>query len=606
MAEETVDYNVNIAPSLNVSVTSGGVATDNVTLNLNPASHTFDSQGIDVTVSTNNVTGYNLSLATSDGTTDLTRDTSSDIGTPINAVINTLAPNSSGYSESTFSNCNIADCVNKWGFKVSASDTNPSKVTTNYFPFAADPNLAVNHYATNGDTTSLTFAAKIDWNQPAGTYENTLVFNAVATYAAYTINYYDGVDNTTNTIATQENDYNTSSTVTLDPVYSGGYTEPHRTGLSGDTYTFLGWCDEIPGGETSEGYFKATTCPTGHEHPAGSTITIDPEQYTTDINLYAYWDPTTFAEAYQAAGATSTMSTNPTSGSARTSYIMQNMTTNICHNVTVGEQEFLGDNRSGNYGYYVAKLKDDKCWMVQNLRLGTNFSTSTTLSLTSADSDVSSAYTLSGKRPSPGQMQYTTCATGSCEDRYTSTTYYYDANNFYCSPATSDSTKNYYQGCYYNWWTATASAGKSSTTPVGSGIGYKDVSYSICPKGWKLPTGGGVPLSGSTSDRPNSDFNVLYNNYPSSDLMRNTGTCTASGGAGCDNASGTNTPSFLLSGYYSSGGAYNLGQYGLYWSRSAYSKGLAYRLLLNSSAVNPQHYDHKYDGFSVRCLAYGS
>ena len=588
---DSVDYQVNISPSLNISVTSGGVATNNVTLNLNPNSKTYDSSTIDVKVSTNNVTGYNLSMTTSNNDNKLVKvdDNTKYIETLDNAT-----------SESNFP-------ANKWGYRVSASDTNPSKVTSNYFPFNPDPNLAVNHYATNGDITSLTFAAKIDWNQPAGTYENTLVFNAVATYAAYTINYYDGVDNTTgNEIATQENDYNTSSTVLLNPIYTGGATEPTRSGLSGDTYTFLGWCDEIPGGETTEGYFKATTCPSGHQHPAGSTITIDPEQYTTNINLYAYWDPTTFAEAYQAAGATSTMSATPTSGSAKTAYIMQNMTSNICHNVTVGEYEFLGDNRSGNYGYYVAKLKDDKCWMVQNLRLGTNFSTSTTLALTPDNTDITSNYTFSGKRPSPGQMQYTSCATGSCEDRYTSVTYYYDANNFYCSPATSDSTKNYYQGCYYNWWTATASAGKSSVTPVGSGVGYKDVNVSICPKGWKLPTGGGQPLSGSTSDRPNSDFNVLYNNYPSSDLMRNTGTCTASGGAGCDNASGTNTPGFLLSGYYYSGGALRLGESGYYWSRSAYSMGLAYDLNLNSSAVFPPYANHKYNGLSVRCVAYGS
>ena len=203
-------------------------------------------------------------------------------------------------------------------------------------------------------------------------------------------------------------------------------------------------------------------------------------------------------------------------------------------------------------------------------------------------------------------MQYTTCATGSCEDRYTSATRYYDANNFYCSPATSDSTKNYYVGCYYNWYTATASAGRSSVTPVGTSVGYKDVDASICPKGWKLPSGGGVPLSGSGNDRPDSDFNVLYSNYPSSAQMRNTATCSSTNSAGCDNASGTNTPGFFLSGRYLDWGANYTGGGGFYWSRSAYSKGWAYDLHLNGSAVTPKDANDKYSAFSVRCLAYGN
>ncbi len=552
-------------------------------------------------MATNNVTGYQLFVSTVDGKTELARDNTDGAFSSTVPTIPTLTPTSpttTGYSESDFRNCTIADCTNKWGYKVVASDTDPSTVTANYFPFVLNTNLATNHYATNGDNTTLDFAAKIDWAQPAGTYENTLVFTATATYAAYHIDYYDGVDNT-NTIAAQDNAYNTSSTVVLNPVYSGGATGPTRSGLSGDTYTFIKWCDQVPGGETTEGYFKATTC-SGNSYNTGDSITIDPTEYSTNINLYAYWDPTTFEEAYQAAGATTTMSANPSSGSARTAYIMQNMSTNICHNVTVGEMDFLGDNRSGNYGYYVAKLKDDKCWMVQNLRLGTGVSSVT---INSTNSNVSANFTLNVD--ADGKMPQATIT----DDRDNTSNYISGSPSvsaYYCSPVSGNS----YVGCYYNWYTATAGGnnGNEQDTPVGNGtgLGYVDVDYSICPKGWRLPSGGGTPLSGSTSDRPDSDFNMLYNNYPSANAMINSGTCTAAGQAGCDNTSGINMPSFLLSGSYRSTGPYGVGSRGDYWSRSAYSKTMAYFLTLNSSAVNPQQHLTKYIGLSVRCLAYGS
>ncbi|MDO5480177.1 MAG: hypothetical protein Q4F58_00685, partial [Candidatus Saccharibacteria bacterium] len=90
-----------------------------------------------------------------------------------------------------------------------------------------------------------------------------------------------------------------------------------------------------------------------------------------------------------------------------------------------------------------------------------------------------------------------------------------------------------------------------------------------------------------------------YNNYPSaSEMLVSNPTTTY------DNTSGLPRPGLLLSGYYHSGGAYYVGSNGYYWSRSAYSKGMAYYLRLVSSAVYPQNYYHKYNGFSVRCVAY--
>ncbi len=72
---------------------------------------------------------------------------------------------------------------------------------------------------------------------------------------------------------------------------------------------------------------------------------------------------------------------------------MQDMTAAICSNTDEGVTKRLIDNRDGNF-YYVAKMKDGRCWMNQNLALDLGGKT-----LTAADTDLAnvnadgSAYT---------------------------------------------------------------------------------------------------------------------------------------------------------------------------------------------------------------------
>ena len=118
-------------------------------------------------------------------------------------------------------------------------------------------------------------------------------------------------------------------------------------------------------------------------------------------------------------------------------------------------------------------------------------------------------------------------------------------------------------GGYYNFYTATAGWGTNSVT---SG----DSPRSICPKGWRLPT--------------TTEFQTLYSSYNSSALMRG-------------------EPGFVLSGDVNDGSVNNQGSLGFYWSSSVYNANLAYSLYLNASDVDPGHYNYKYYGFSVRCVA---
>ena len=191
----------------------------------------------------------------------------------------------------------------------------------------------------------------------------------------------------------------------------------------------------------------------------------------------------------------------------------------------------LTDTRDNNT-YTVSKLADGKCWMTQNLRIINK-------TLTPADSDVTSNYTI----PASSRSDFNS----------------YDTSNAYVD---SD-------GGFYTWYTATAGTGTQSLSTQGY-----NTSVSICPKGWRLPTGG-----------DNGEFKILDSNYSSSSALR------------------SNPVNLTLSGvvHNSSRGGQGIG--GFHWSSTVYSSGRAYGLYLAISHARPDDYDGKENGYSVRCIA---
>ena len=191
----------------------------------------------------------------------------------------------------------------------------------------------------------------------------------------------------------------------------------------------------------------------------------------------------------------------------------------------------LTDTRDNNT-YTVSKLADGKCWMTQNLRIIDK-------TITPADSNVMANYTIPASSLS-GFISY-------------------DTSNAYVD---SD-------GGFYTWYTATAGTG---TRSMSSG----NTSVSICPKGWRLPTGGN-----------NGEFKTLYDNYNSSLALR------------------SNPVNITLSDYVVSNSRVSQGSNsnGNYWSSTVGSSYFAYNLRLNASSVSPAYDDTKSLGFSVRCIA---
>ena len=192
----------------------------------------------------------------------------------------------------------------------------------------------------------------------------------------------------------------------------------------------------------------------------------------------------------------------------------------------------LVDTRDNNT-YTVSKLADGRCWMTQNLRIVNK-------TITPADSDVTANYTI----PASSISGFDSGA--------------YEASNAYLD---SD-------GGLYKWYTATA----------GTGTYYmSNTTVSICPKGWRLPTGAN-----------GGEFQTLYNNYPSSSALR------------------SNPVNLTLSGFVYNSSRYDQGSAGRYWSSTARSNDrvYAYDLHLNASTVYPTYYDGKNYGSSVRCIAH--
>ena len=168
---DNVDFSVTIAPSLNVTI-----PTDVVSLNLNPANSAFSSQDLTVSVGTNNITGYTLTMTAN--STDLTRTEAVGSTTP---TISTLA---NEVAENEFT-------ANRWGYRFSDNTTN-----TNYQPFATSIPFNESDSAVNNDARTITFGAKVNTEQAPGTYELALVFTAVANpgLQSLVINFDEGVE----------------------------------------------------------------------------------------------------------------------------------------------------------------------------------------------------------------------------------------------------------------------------------------------------------------------------------------------------------------------------------------------------------------------------
>ncbi len=212
-----------------------------------------------------------------------------------------------------------------------------------------------------------------------------------------------------------------------------------------------------------------------------------------------------------------------------------------------GTSGTLTDLRDNNQ-YLVAKLADGKWWMLDNLRLGGT----STISLTTANSNTNGNFTL----PAGITSRF---------DSYTVAQINVASKNTVASTKYGSGSGKI--GVYYNYCAVSA-----GTYCMAEGSGSYDASYDICPKGWRMPTGGS-----------SGEYKALYTAYSSN---------------ATDFMNALSTP---LSGLFVDSSALNQGSSGNFWSSTYGSYGM-YSLSINSSNVYPISSSGRGQGYTVRCI----
>ncbi len=207
-----------------------------------------------------------------------------------------------------------------------------------------------------------------------------------------------------------------------------------------------------------------------------------------------------------------------------------------------------------NHTYWVQELADGKCWMLTNLAYaggGTN-THNDTKSLTNGTGS-STTYTTPRYYVVPSTTSFTT-----------------EPNN----PSTSTNGTGQY-GYLYNW--CGAMGGQAGTAAcLSAATPAPNPNVTVCPAGWRLPTGG----SGGEFTALNSAVN----------------------------SGATNTDAGLRSNWLAQRGGYwengfsGHGDYGFYWS-STQNSAYAYDMYFDSSFVGLTTYGDKSASSAVRCVA---
>ena len=523
----------------------------------------FSTTAQTITVATDNYTGYNLTLTTSGSSTSLVNVSDSSLTIPTI----TLPSGSSSITSASFDN--------EYGFSTDG---------TNYYPVPNPSGSGTTLKTTSAsgtDSMTLTFGMEVDSSTSPGTYQNTFVITAVVNNPQYSITYNA---NTTDTVSNMPS--NVSTTISNTGTVDISAMTPTRSG-----YAFLGWDEDS----------TVTSNPT---YAPGDTIALEPTQ-ANGITLYAIWGPinynyylyidndgtitsdsylnTTdtshtftiptlatryteglklsgFAEtsggsvAYQSGDTVTLTSTNQT----KTLYAvwdtayMQDFSCSVL--TTTYETALLTDSRD-NEQYNVALLSDDNCWMTDNLRLGTT-AVGGSITLDSSTSNVSSS-------------------------GFTLTNIQNSGSTSWSSTASHVYIQNGINGGLYNWYTAVA----GSTTTSSS----TEASYSICPSGWRLPTG-----------KNGGEFaTMLYDEGILASASAN-GYKDSSTGRAQMMASPLNFP---LSGNYGTSGLAGVGSSGGHWTSTGYSSTQAYNMTFTSSVAGVNYVSVWERGRSIRCIA---
>ena len=497
-----------------------------------------------------------------------------------------------------------SDTASNWSMKLtkvtnSSQSYNPQNltITTGYDTWHAVPDTytkVAQYHANTGssstDTTlgvklETTYAAYVASSQAADTYIGQVKYTMVHPYTEEPLQPQPATQGCINYFA---NASNAVGTMGCQSATDGSSIDLLASNFSRTGYGFAGWSDS----------FDYATNPNAKFYGPNETITVPTGTTANGLSLYAVWIKSqgSIQDQSKVASVCSSLNTAPTNGTANLTSVSA-----------------LTDQRDNNT-YAIAKLADGKCWMIENLRLestaehnsdGTlaqGYGTSATYGnfgglATAESTNFSNTTTANSLYYSGTQSGDATINIGTTDNPGCRMPRY---NNINTSTRASNPTNNdgnmYSYGNYYTWHAAIADLTYNGTN------NQSTTGTSLCPAGWHLPTGG------DKQNKTNSEFWLLVvtginggiepSNYGSQDYVYYTG-ATEAGPIADKLRSYPNN--FLYSGTSS---ADSRGNYGKYWSSTAYYSQSSYDLRLDNLylRVYPGT-DHgsKYYGRSIRC-----
>jgi len=385
------------------------------------------------------------------------------------------------------------------------------------------------------------------------------------------------------------NGYSLGSTVGDSETYDTD-TLVHTNGSVSDTFANMTAAGSLTAGKWGYSYSSdsGTTWSTYNGLPLYTSEPVEIANSSSAGTTSTQFKIGAYATTQQIAGEyNNIVNFIATAEAAPTTLYMQTVTTSDLASLmpNVGDTTTLSDARD-DQEYTIAKLADNKYWMVENL----NLAGGTTLNAGDSNVPSNNYYTLP---TSTAISSGTSVPSDQFSDNSTAYVFNTGNNTTTCNSSTPCNS-------YYSWLAATA-GGKDSSGNAVTTNGY-NAAYSICPKGWRLPTSTTSNASAQTSPNSNwktGDWYTLmtayganlesnYNNNSDTNFYTNAGPGTI--------------PNFLLAGYYKSGSFVTGGSYGYYWSATSGSSTNGYYSDFNSSGVSSASGSNRRFGFSVRCL----
>lgn len=517
------------------------------------------------------------------------------------------------------------DTTSSWAMKLAAvsgtytpiivgttADTEKTSSTPNFSTYVAIPDeytrVAYRNSGTDsgtgasGSTLTTTYSAFISSVQPADIYDGMVKYTLVhpsneapvqpqPSTPGY-INYYANAGTAEGTMGRQS-------------ASDGATVKLFASNFSRNGYGFAGWSDA----------YDYATNPNANFYGPNEDITVPAGTTEHGLALYAVW--------IKSAGTMQANGTTVCNGLTAATYNNEGDSDESTWSITASLNSIsaLTDTRDGQT-YAIAKLTDDKCWMIENLRLADthmegNTAVPTTLTVENTnnplnDGDLTNP-TVTLKHNYSDSITYTNlsptsnvaynastapegwCKSGEidCIDQSRLRTDNTANRITFATTSTDMSSYNanfYSYGNYYNWYSATAGRGAYG---IGNGVA---ASGDICPYGWHLPTGRGF-----------GDFGLLSNSLggyknASNDAQQMIPTTSPTGSIMLKRL--RHFPNNLVySGNINGASFSGRGDSGMLWSSAASSGTYSYDLYFGSSVVDPRGDDARYRGASVRCIA---